>query len=111
MILALKDEAAYAYNTLEEKEELLNKLKRTNYKIFSNSDVELAKKYANTDKIIGYLTDEMDATQSFKELIGQEDLSVLKPLLKETKSILDCITNKEDPVQDMLREELDKLFS
>lgn len=111
MILALKDEAAYAYNTLEEKEELLNKLKRTNYKIFSNSDVELAKKYANTDKIIGYLTDEMDTIQSFKELISQEDLSVLDPLIKETKDILNCLIDRNDPVQDMLKEELYKLFS
>lgn len=67
MLLATKNKI-FVYNNLDEKEELEKIFSNKIYKIFSNEDKEKAKKFANTEKIIGFITDEMDVFDIFCDL-------------------------------------------
>lgn len=68
MILAIKDEKAYYYNTIKEKEEILQRYKNPIYRVFTNNDKDYAKIFAESDKVSGFCTDEMNNYEILKEL-------------------------------------------
>lgn len=68
MILAIKNKKAYYYNTVKEKEEILQRYRNPIYKIFSNNDKDYVKIFSENDKISGFCTDEMSNYEILREL-------------------------------------------
>lgn len=77
MILAIRDKKAYYYNTLEEKLELLEHYKFSEYKVFTNDDVLSAKIYSDVEKVKGFCTNEFNNYDILQELC-LENISVAK---------------------------------
>lgn len=81
MILAVKDKIACYYNNKVEKYELLEMFPNLEHKVFVDSNKEDALLYANTSKITGFSTDEMNSFDIFSDL-KEEGIQVVSFYVK-----------------------------
>lgn len=84
MILTVKNEGAFIYNNLKEKEELLKEFASLEKQVFSDDDKELALDFSESKKIKGFKTKEMTNIEVISEL-KQGNTKIIKFLNAESK--------------------------
>lgn len=84
MILAVKNEGAFIYNNLKEKEELLKEFASLEKQVFSDDDRELALDFSESKKIKGFKTKEMTNIEVISEL-KQGNTKIIKFFDAESK--------------------------